>query len=52
MTEKSRNGTIKPGRLLLYSCIAIIAILLAIYALLQGPEPGFPINLIHLLFKR
>jgi len=41
----------KPSRLALYIAIALFALSLAFYVLAKEPPPGWPINLIHLLFK-
>jgi len=41
----------KPSRLALYIAIALLSLAGAFYVLAKEPPPGWPINLIHLLFK-
>ncbi len=41
----------KTSRMILYWTIALLALATALYLLAQTPPPGWPINLIHLLFK-
>lgn len=41
----------KPSRMAVYMIIALLAIGTAFYLLAQEPSPGWPINLIYLLFK-
>lgn len=50
--ENNQDLPIKPKRLALYAVIAIAAFATALYVLLQGPEPGWPLNLLHVLFKQ
>lgn len=40
----------KVSRLVFYLALALLAIAVAFYALVKEPLPGWPINLIHLLF--
>ena len=40
----------KPVKLAFYLALALLAIAAAFYALAKEPLPGWPINLIHLLF--
>jgi len=42
---------IKLSRCIFYTLIALLALSFAIYLLSRRPEPGWPINLIHLLLK-
>lgn len=41
----------KPSRMALYIVIALIAVMIAYSVLVKDPPPGWPINLIYLLFK-
>lgn len=41
----------KPSRLAFYIALALLSLALAFYLLAKEPQPGWPINLIHLLFK-
>lgn len=42
--------TMKPLRIALYVIIALVAAWIAYSILVKEPPPGWPINLIHLLF--
>lgn len=50
--ENNKDLPIQPKWLALYAVIAIAALATALYVLLQGPEPGWPLNLLHVLFKQ
>lgn len=39
----------KPSRLAFYIILALTATAVVLYALAREPEPGWPINLVHLL---
>lgn len=52
MIKKNEETVIKKSRFIMYFCMALIVAGLALYILAQEPAPGWPINLIHLLFKR
>lgn len=41
----------KPFRLAFYIALALLAMAAAFFILAKEPPPGWPINLIHLLFK-
>lgn len=41
----------KPFRLAFYIALALLAIAAAFFILAKEPPPGWPINLIHLLFR-
>lgn len=40
-----------PSRMAFYILIALIAVIIAYTFLVKEPPPGWPINLIHLLFR-
>jgi hypothetical protein len=40
----------KPVKLVFYLALALLSIAVAFYILAREPLPGWPINLIHLLF--
>lgn len=41
----------RASRLAFYSILALITLVAVLYFLAREPESGWPINLIHLLFK-
>ena len=43
----------KPSRIALYVIISLLAVMIAFsIQVKKGPPPGWPINLIHLLFRQ
>ncbi|MBT0652423.1 hypothetical protein [Geomobilimonas luticola] len=42
--------TMKPSRIALYIIIGLLVVMIAYSILVKEPPPGWPINLIHLLF--
>ena len=51
MSDENRRAPIRSGRMAFYLFLAAMALGLAIYVLAREPDPGFPINMIHLLFR-
>jgi hypothetical protein len=45
----AREGNMKPSRLAFYIILALVTTAAALFALNREPEPGCPINLVHLL---